>query len=199
MGGSGIPEPREKPGSIHGISRFLQEWDSIHGELKEFLGSGRDGEPLEYFPCAWSQVGAGKPSLIPEFLREFLGMDYNSSGFPAGNARPDPPSPDFPDPFPVCSATFPVFPAFPVAPSPRSACASSSMIGVLGDHENQSVPNSWECGVEIWDWCGAGLLHPTGNPKSRWDCLDWDTREGRGKILPNPRDPENPKSWESGG
>lgn len=93
--------PREKPGSICGISRVWQEWDSVRAELKGFLGSGRDWEPLENSSRAWSQVGAGKPSFIPEFLREFLDVDYKSSGFPARNAPPHPSLPDCSPPFPL--------------------------------------------------------------------------------------------------
>lgn len=94
-----------------------------------------------------------------------------------------------------------VFRCFPRPDPWLSACAVSSMVGALGDPGNQPlvIPEFWERGVEIWDPRGEGLLHPRGNPKFLWDCWTGTPGRGGGRILPNPGNPDDPKSWESSG
>lgn len=79
-------------------------------------GLGTSGK---FLPCL-EPGGAGKPSFIPEFLREFLDVDYKSSGFPARNAHPHPSLPDFSRSFPLALRCSRFSRRFPLLPSSRS-------------------------------------------------------------------------------
>lgn len=97
------------------MSRFLQEWDSVHGGEGIFgirLGSGTSGI---FLPCL-ERGGGREAERYPGIPEEFLDVDYKSIGFSAGNPHPDPSFPDFP-PIPFFpNRPFPIFPAFSVAP-----------------------------------------------------------------------------------
>lgn len=149
MGGAGISEPPEFHGKSQaegaeasvGYPGFCRNGiQSMEG--KGFLGSGREQEPLEYSSRAWSEVGAGKPSVIPEFLRNFWPWTTNPLDSQPGIPIPILLPLIFPDPF-LSQLAIPDFSGvFPCSPLPDPwlfACAFSSMIGALGDPENQPL------------------------------------------------------------
>ncbi|XP_072774425.1 uncharacterized protein [Taeniopygia guttata] len=71
--------PREKPESIHGPSRFLQEWDSIHGEgiFGIQLGSGASGIFLPCLEPAWSERSV-IPEISPWLFPSFGNVEWKS-------------------------------------------------------------------------------------------------------------------------
>lgn len=146
-------------------------------EVKGFLGSGWDQEPLEYSSRAWSEVGAGKPSVIPEFLRNFWTWTTNPSDSQPGIPIPILLSLIFPRSlsFPIGHSRF--FRRFPLLPSSRSVAFCMRLF-----QHDQSARGSRKsalgCSRFLGMWSGnlgsmqrgmVPFLHPKGNPKSRWE------------------------------